>query len=106
MPPRPRLRRRRPQHPQRQHLRLLRQRRQFPRKLPGPRSVLTIRLDGGPQKDGFYWEYYTGDKGDATFVELITQANDDGCAYAGSFKAIEDAGDAEDYIRLVYTNGT
>ena len=69
-------------------------------------GVLTIRLDGGPQKDGFYWEYYTGDKGDATFVELITQANDDGCAYAGSFKAIEDAGDAEDYIRLVYTNGT
>ena len=65
-------------------------------------GVLTIRLDGGPQKDGFYWEYYTGDKGDATFVELITQANDDGCAYAGSFKAIEDAGDAEDYIRLVY----
>ena len=69
-------------------------------------GVLTIRLDGGPQKDGFYWEYYTGDKGDATFVELITQANDDGCAYAGSFKAIEDAGDAEDYIRLAYTNGT
>lgn len=71
------------------------------------KGVLTIRIEESDEKKeqdpGFWWESYQGDKGDASFVELITQSTDeDGYAYAGSFRAIDDG---EDTIRLVHTNG-
>lgn len=69
-------------------------------------GVLTIRIEESNEKEqdpDFWWETYTGDKGDASFVELITQSTDEeGYAYAGSFRAIDDG---EDTIRLVHTNG-
>ena len=69
-------------------------------------GVLTIRIEESDEKEqdqGFWWESYTGDKGDASFVELVTQSTDEeGYAYAGSFRAIDDG---EDTIRLVHTNG-
>ena len=69
-------------------------------------GVLTIRIEESAEKEqdqGFWWESYTGDKGDASFVELVTQSTDEeGYAYAGSFRAIDDG---EDTIRLVHTNG-
>ena len=69
-------------------------------------GVLTIRLgesDEKPEDTGFWWEFYTGDKGDASYVESVTQTNDeDGYAYVGSFRATDDG---EDTIRLVNTDG-
>ena len=57
------------------------------------------------EKDGYYWTVYTGDKGDATFYELLTESSEeDGYAYVGSFKAL-DGETADDYIRIVHTNG-
>ena len=66
---------------------------------------LTIRLDGGTVKEGFSWSYYQGDKGDASLVELLADSDMDGGVYVGSFRALPDAGDGDDYVRLVYTNG-
>ncbi len=73
-------------------------------------GVYTIRiLSNGKDKTGYGWQNYTGDKGDATFIELITQTDEEkGYAYAGSFKATDDCkdqGDLEDTIRLVHTDG-
>lgn len=67
-------------------------------------GVLTIRIEETEevQDPDFWWEFYTGDKGDASCVELLTQSTDDGCAYAGSFRAIDDG---DDVIRLIHTNG-
>ena len=69
-------------------------------------GVLTIRLgesDEKPKDTGFWWEFYTGDKGDASFVESVAQTSDeDEYAYVGSFRATDDG---EDTIRLVNTNG-
>ena len=66
---------------------------------------LTIRLDGGTAKEGFSWSYYQGDKGDASLVERLADSDMDGGVYVGSFRALPEAGDGDDYIRLVYTNG-
>ncbi len=73
-------------------------------------GVYTIRiLSKDKDKPGYGWQNYTGDKGDATFIELITQTDEEkGYAYAGSFKATDDCkdqGDLEDTIRLVHTDG-
>ncbi len=70
-------------------------------------GIFTISIpDNGNKDNGFWWEAYTGDKGDASLVDLLTQTTDEeGYAYIGSFKAIEGNGDGEDYVRLVYTNG-
>lgn len=67
-------------------------------------GVLTIRIEEpeGEADPDFWWEAYNSDKGDASVVELLTQSTDDGCAYAGSFRAIDDG---DDVIRLVNTNG-
>lgn len=68
-------------------------------------GILTIRIreTEDVQDPDFWWEAYTGDKGDASFVELLTQSTDEeGLAYAGSFRAIDDG---DDVIRLVKTNG-
>lgn len=69
-------------------------------------GVMTIRLYDGGNVDGFSWGIYEGDKGDASFAELLTQSTmEEGLDYAGSFRAIPDGGDGDDYIRLVYSNG-
>ena len=67
-------------------------------------GTMTIRIESAKEEDpGFYWESWHGDKGDASCVECITETDmEDGLAYAGSFRAIDDG---EDTIRLVYTNG-
>ena len=69
-------------------------------------GVLTIRIKKPAEEyleEGFWWESWKGDKGDASFVEPITETDmEEGLAYAGSFRAIDNG---EDTIRLVYTNG-
>ena len=68
-------------------------------------GIYTISIKAtGVEKEGWYWENYTGDKGDATLFEVVTDTTEEeGYAYVGSFRAIEDEG--EDYIRLAHTNG-
>lgn len=71
-------------------------------------QIYTIRIKAlGSEKEGYYWENYTGDRGDATCIELLTQSTqEEGLAYAGSFRVVTDQKTSfEDYIRLVYTNG-
>ena len=70
-------------------------------------GVMTIRIKSDREDPDFYWTSYQGDKGDASFVELVTESDsEDGLAYAGSFRAINDEDkEEEDTIRLVYTNG-
>lgn len=71
-------------------------------------GIMTIRIKSDRNNPDFYWESYEGDKGDASYVELVTQSDmEDGYAYVGSFRAIPDASDEEeeDLIRLVYTDG-
>ncbi|MBO7709867.1 MAG: hypothetical protein J6S83_05330 [Lachnospiraceae bacterium] len=67
-------------------------------------GVMTIRLEAvGAERDGFFWTVYDGDKGDASFTELLTETDmEEGFAYVGSFRGL-DTGD--DTIRLVHTNG-
>ena len=67
-------------------------------------GIYTIYIKALESDDeNFWWEAYQGDKGDASFVELLTQTTmEDGYAYVGSFRAIDDG---EDTIRLVHTNG-
>ena len=68
-------------------------------------GIYTISIKAtGVEKEGWYWENYTGDKGDATLFEVVTDTTEEeGYAYVGSFRAIEDEG--EDYIRLAHTDG-
>ena len=71
-------------------------------------QVYTIRIKArGSEKEGYHWENFTGDRGDATAIELLTQSTEEkGLAYAGSFRVETDQKTRfEDYIRLVYTNG-
>ena len=69
-------------------------------------GIFTVSLERiGADRDGFYWELNTGDKGDASLFELLTQTDmEEGFAYVGSFRGLEGA-DGEDTIRLVHTNG-
>ncbi len=72
-------------------------------------KTYTIRIKAlGSEKEGFHWENYTGDRGDASSIELLTQSTmEEGLAYAGSFRVVTDQQTPfEDYIRLVYTDGT
>ena len=63
-----------------------------------------IKSNAG-EKEGCFWTLYSGDKGDATLYELLTQSTDEeGLAYVGSFRAMEGES-GEDYIRIVHTNG-
>ncbi len=68
-------------------------------------GIYTISIKAtGVEKEGWYWENYIGDKGDATLFEVVTDTTtEEGYAYVGSFRAIEDEG--EDYIRLAHTDG-
>ena len=69
-------------------------------------GVMTIWIDGeGPELDGFYWTWTPVVPDEPSPVELITQSTDDGHDYAGSFKALEESGKADDVIRIVHTNG-
>ena len=68
-------------------------------------ETVTIRLKatGNEEKDKG-WEFYTGDRGDASLFELITQSDqEEGYAYVGSFKALEGGGD--NTILIVQTDG-
>ena len=68
-------------------------------------GVLTVRVPEGSSVFGFSWGLYTGDKGDASLTELITGSDQEaGYDYVGSFKALEDQGEGEDYIRIAYAN--
>ncbi len=68
----------------------------------------TIRIKAlGREKEGYQWEYYSGDIGGATAIELLTQSTqEEGLAYAGSFRPVTEQKDHfDDNVRLVYTNG-
>jgi len=67
-------------------------------------GIMTIRLEAvGPQREGFFWTVYDGDKGDASFAELLTETDmAEGYAYIGSFRGLDTGTDT---IRLVHTNG-
>ena len=68
-------------------------------------ETVTIRLKAtGDEKMDKGWGLYTGDKGDASLLELLTQSDqEEGYAYVGSFRALEDNGD--DTIYIVQTDG-
>ena len=69
-------------------------------------GIFTIYIQShADDKEGYYWTWYTGDKGDATLFDLLTQSDqEEGYAYVGSFMALEgETGD--DYIRIAHTNG-
>ena len=69
-------------------------------------GVLTVWIDGeGPELDGFGWTWSPVVPDEPSPVELITQSTDDGHDYAGSFKALDNSGEADDVIRIVHTNG-
>ena len=69
-------------------------------------GIFTVYIQSfADEKDGYYWTVYTGDKGDATFYDLVTQSTqEEGYAYVGSFMGLEGE-TADDYIRIVHTNG-
>ena len=68
-------------------------------------GIYTISIKAaGTEKEGWWWENYIGDKGDATLFEVLTDTTEEeGYAYVGSFRAIENEG--EDTIRLAHTDG-
>lgn len=71
-------------------------------------SSFTIRIKAlGREKEGYHWEYYSGDTGGATSIELLTQSTQEkNLVYAGSFRPVTDQKyPFDDSIRLVYTNG-
>ena len=70
-------------------------------------GILTISIEEDPdEREGFAWELYRGDKGDATLTECITDTTEEeGLAYVGSFRAAPGTEEGEDYIRIVHTNG-
>ena len=71
-------------------------------------GILTVRVPHGSHGmdlEGFGWGLYEGDKGDASLTELIADSQEEGYDYVGSFRALEDAGDGEDYIRIAYKDG-
>lgn len=67
-------------------------------------GTITIRIKADEEaQPGFWWEAYSGDKGDYSCMELVTDTDmEEGYDYVGSFRAIDDGSDT---IRLVYTNG-
>lgn len=69
-------------------------------------GIFTVYIQShASDKEGYYWTWYTGDKGDATFYDLLTQSDqEEGYAYVGSFMALEGE-TADDYIRIAHTNG-
>ena len=69
-------------------------------------GILTIRIEAEGNTDpDFWWQNSTADKGDASFVEPAGQKEEEGLAFCGSYRAIEEDWEGEDTIRLVYTNG-
>ena len=68
-------------------------------------GVMTIYLDeAGAPKAGFSWTFLSDTEDDDEYIiELITETDQDGHAYVGSFRAIKDGKTA---IRLIHTNGT
>ena len=70
-------------------------------------GVMTIRIKATDHDDPkLHWSAYRGDKGTASLTEVLNETDmEEGLAYAGSFRAVPDAGDGEDCIRLVFTNG-
>ena len=69
-------------------------------------GIFTVYIKShADDKKGYYWTWYTGEKGDATLYDLLTQSDqEEGSAYVGSFMALEgETGD--DYIRIAHTNG-
>ena len=69
-------------------------------------GIFTVYIQSSADdKDGWYWTVYTGDKGDASFYDLLTQSTmEEGYAYVGSFMGLEGE-TADDYIRIVHTDG-
>lgn len=66
---------------------------------------ITICLDDiGTPPEGFTWTFLSDtEDDDENIIELITETDQDGHAYVGSFRAIKDG---ETSIRLIHTNGT
>ena len=53
-------------------------------------GIFTVYIQSSADdKDGWYWTVYTGDKGDASFYDLLTQSTmEEGYAYVGSFMGL------------------
>ena len=68
-------------------------------------GVMTVRLENiGTAKEGFRWEFLgDGSVDDDDMVELVSESDEEGSGYVGSFRALQDG---ETYIRLIHTNGT
>ena len=74
---------------------------------------MTIRMESADEGadvpgggDGFFWEYDRSDKGDASFVDLITQSDmEEGYDYVGCFRALPGSGTTTDTFRIIHTNG-
>ena len=70
-------------------------------------GVLTIRIEATDHDDeNMHWTAFDGDRVEAPLTELLTETDmEDGYAYVGSFRALPEAEDGEDYICLAYTDG-
>lgn len=64
-------------------------------------GIFTVWIDG-ETTDAFHWGYERPEDGEEEVIQLITQSDQDGHAYAGSFRAI---GDGEETIVIAHTNG-
>lgn len=68
-------------------------------------GILTIYLEDDQKDNGFHWEYSREDESENSSVELLTDSTEEGYAYVGSFKAVDGVEDAQDWIRLIHTDG-
>lgn len=69
-------------------------------------GVLAIRIASSQAEvPEFWWQDRISDKGDASHVGLTMMEEEEGTAYCGYYKALEDNWEGDDTIRLVYTNG-
>ena len=67
-------------------------------------GTMTIRIEmAGEDKEGFFWSFDRDSEGNGTVFDRITDSDQDGYPYVGSFRGLED-GTA--VIRLIHGNGT
>ena len=67
-------------------------------------GVMTIYIESDETDPDWWWAYSQEDMEDSC-TELITDSTDEGYAYVGSFKAVDDCEDAVGMIRLIHTDG-
>lgn len=67
-------------------------------------GVMTIYVESEEKDPDWWWEFSREDAEDSC-IEVITDSTDEGYAYVGSFKALDDCVDAVGTIRLIHTDG-